>query len=107
MDDTSYMTINIIAVDSHTLNPGDLSWDPWRQYGDLTLYDHTHDTDTLVKRCAGAQAVLTNKVAFNEDTLRQLPELKYIGVTATGYNIIDTAAAKRLGIIVSNVPSYG
>ena len=99
--------ITIIAVDAYTLNPGDLSWQEWRQYGDLILHDRTPDATTLVERCSGATAVLTNKVPFSAETLEKLPALRYIGVTATGYNIIDTAAAKRLGIVVTNVPAYG
>ncbi|GGB13179.1 D-2-hydroxyacid dehydrogenase [Puia dinghuensis] len=100
--------MKIIAIDGYTLNPGDLSWDPWRQYGDLTVHDRTpYETTAIVERCAGAEAVLTNKTPFSAATLAQLPALKYIGVTATGYNMVDLAAAKRQGIIVTNVPGYG
>ncbi len=100
--------IKIVALDSHTLNPGDLSWTEWQSYGEIVLYDRTPpDTATIVERCTGAQAVITNKVALTAEALAQLPSVKYIGVTATGYNIIDTAAAKRQGIVVTNVPSYG
>ena len=100
--------MNIIAIDGYTLNPGDLTWDSWRQYGDLTVYDRTpYETTAIVERCAGAEAVLTNKTPFTAATLEQLPALKYIGVTATGYNMIDIAAAKRQGVIVTNVPGYG
>ena len=97
---------SIIVLDGYTLNPGDLSWEAWRTHGDITVYDRTAP-DEIVQRCAAADAVLTNKVPLNADTLAALPLLKYIGVTATGYNIIDIEAAKRLGIVVSNVPSYG
>jgi len=96
----------IIVLDGHTLNPGDLSWEPWRKYGDIILYERTAPGE-IVPRCAEAEIVVTNKVPLNGETLASLPLLKYIGVTATGYNIIDTDAAKRLGIVVSNVPSYG
>ena len=100
--------MKIIAIDGYTLNPGDLSWDSWQQYGDLTVYDRTpYETADIAQRCAGAEAVLTNKTPFSAATLEQLPALKYIGVTATGYNMIDIAAAKRQGVIVTNVPGYG
>ncbi|HEY4111387.1 D-2-hydroxyacid dehydrogenase [Puia sp.] len=102
------MSQKIIAIDGYTLNPGDLSWDPWREYGELTVYERTpYETDAIVGRCAGAAAVLTNKTPFTRETLARLPGLKYIGVTATGYNMIDIAAAKQQGIVVSNVPGYG
>lgn len=98
--------MTIIVLDGHTLNPGDLSWEPWRAYGDIIVYERTAPEE-IVQRCAAAEAILTNKVPLNADTLAALPSLKYIGVTATGYNIIDIQAAKRHGIVVSNVPSYG
>jgi len=96
----------IIVLDGHTLNPGDLSWDPWRKYGDIVVHERTLPED-IVQRCATAEIVITNKVPLSAETLARLPLLKYIGVTATGYNIIDIDAAKRQGIVVSNVPSYG
>jgi glycerate dehydrogenase len=100
--------ITIVALDGHTLNPGDLSWDQWQEYGELTIFPRTPaDTDSIVARCSGAAAILTNKVPLTAETLARLPALRYIGVTATGYNMIDIAAAKRQGIIVSNVPGYG
>lgn len=98
--------MKIIVLDGHTLNPGDLSWEPWQQYGDVIVYERTAP-DEIVARCAGAEVILTNKVPLNAEILSSLPFLKYIGVTATGYNIIDVGAAGRLGIVVSNVPSYG
>lgn len=97
---------SIIVLDGHTLNPGDLSWEPWRKHGDIVVYERTAPEE-IVQRCSAAEAVLTNKVPLNADTLAALPALKYIGVTATGYNIIDIEAAKRSGIVVSNVPIYG
>lgn len=100
--------LKLVAIDGYTLNPGDLSWDQWRQFGDIMVYDRTpYETSAIVDRCAGAAAVLTNKTPFTAATLAQLPELKYIGVTATGYNMVDIAAAKRQGIVVTNVPGYG
>lgn len=97
---------SIIVLDGHTLNPGDLSWEPWRVHGEVIVYERTAPQE-IVQRCAGADIVLTNKVPLDAQTLEALPSLKYIGVTATGYNIIDTRAAERLGIVVTNVPSYG
>jgi glycerate dehydrogenase len=99
--------IKIVALDGFTLNPGDLSWEAWYQYGHLTVYDRTTSTASIIERSKDAAALITNKVPLTAETLAHLPALKYIGVTATGYNIIDTAAAKRQGILVTNVPSYG
>jgi glycerate dehydrogenase len=98
--------INIVVTDGYTLNPGDLSWKPFEAMGELTVYDRTKPAE-IVERCAAATIVLTNKVPFNEATINQLPNLKMIGVTATGYNIIDVQAAAQKGIVVSNVPAYG
>lgn len=96
----------IIVLDGHTLNPGDLSWEPFQRYGDIIVFDRTAPEE-IVGRCLKADIILTNKVPLNAGTLSRLPLLKYIGVTATGYNIIDTEASKRQGIVVTNVPSYG
>jgi len=98
--------MNIVVIDGYTLNPGDLSWETIEQYGTLTVYDRT-PVDSVVERCKDAEIVLTNKVPFNKTTIDNLPNLKLIGVTATGYNIIDIAAARNKGIAVSNVPAYG
>ena len=87
------------------MNPGDLNWEYLEKYGDLTVYERTAVAE-VAERAAGATAVLTNKVPLDADTLRQLPDLKYIGVLATGYNIIDTAYAKERGVVVTNVPGY-
>jgi glycerate dehydrogenase len=100
--------ITIVALDGHTLNPGDLSWDQWQEFGELTVYPRTPaDTESIVSRSSEATAILTNKVPLDAETLSRLPALRYIGVTATGYNMIDIVAAKRQGIIVTNVPGYG
>jgi len=96
----------IVVTDGYTLNPGDLSWEPIAALGELTVYDRTKP-DEIVERCAAAQIVLTNKVPFNEAVINQLPKLKMIGVTATGYNIIDMQAAAKNGVVVCNVPAYG
>lgn len=112
MDDpclyTSHMNFKIVILDGHTLNPGDLSWDEWRRYGEVVVYPRTPvDAATILERCTGADALVTNKFPLTAATMEALPSLKYIGVTATGYNIIDIAAARKKGIVVSNVPSYG
>lgn len=96
----------IVVTDGYTLNPGDLSWKQIEALGELTVYDRTKP-DELVERCKDAAIVLTNKVPFNAAAINQLPNLKLIGVTATGYNIIDVQAAAQKGIVVSNVPAYG
>jgi glycerate dehydrogenase len=96
----------IVVLDGYTLNPGDLSWESWCQYGDIIVYERTAPEE-IVQRCEGAEVVVTNKVPLGAETLAALSSLKYIGVTATGYNIVDVQAARRRGIIVSNVPSYG
>jgi glycerate dehydrogenase len=98
--------MKIVVVDGYALNPGDLSWEPLKQFGDLIVYDRT-PVDLIVERCIGAELVLTNKVPFSKTTLEQLPKLKCICVTATGFNVIDTIAARELGIAVCNVPGYG
>lgn len=97
--------MKIVVLDGYTLNPGDLSWDTLNSLGNVTMYDRT-STAEIVTRCAGAEIILTNKVPLDEVTLNQLPNLKYIGVTATGYNIINTEVCKQKGIMVSNVPGY-
>ncbi|WP_207513642.1 D-2-hydroxyacid dehydrogenase [Longitalea luteola] len=96
----------IVVTDGYTLNPGDLSWKPVEQFGEVTVYDRTQPQE-IIDRCRDAQIVLTNKVPFNEATLAELPQLKMIAVTATGYNIIDVQAATKKNIIVCNVPAYG
>jgi glycerate dehydrogenase len=98
--------MNIVVTDGFTLNPGDLNWDEIHALGKVTLYDRT-PADLLIERCKDADIILTNKVAFSREVLENLPRTKLINVTATGYNIIDTKAAKELGIEVCNVPAYG
>lgn len=98
--------MNIVILDGYTLNPGDLSWDGLKKLGDLTIHDRTAPVD-VVSRSINADIVFTNKTPVDAAALEQLPNLKYIGVTATGYNIVDVDAAKKQGIIVSNVPGYG
>jgi len=98
--------VNIVVLDGYTLNPGDLSWDGLRALGECDIYDRT-PPELVVERARGAEAVLTNKVIVGREQMEQLPDLRYIGVLATGYNIVDTAAARERGIPVTNVPEYG
>lgn len=97
--------MKIVILDGYALNPGDLSWESLRQLGELTVYDRT-PADKVVERSRGAEVVITNKTPIRENEINQLSSLKYIGVIATGYNIIDIEAAKKKGILVSNVPGY-
>ncbi len=98
--------MRIVVLDGYTLNPGDLSWDAFATLGELTVYDRTADGEILA-RAAGAEVLLTNKTPLSADTISQLPQLRYIGVLATGYNVVDTEAAAARGIPVTNVPEYG
>lgn len=97
--------MKIAVLDGYAMNPGDLSWSEMEKFGDLILYDRTPD-DKVIERIGDAEIVLTNKVALPREILKSVPNLKYIGVTATGYNIVDTVAARELGIVVTNVPAY-
>lgn len=97
--------MKIVILDGYTANPGDLTWKPLEEIGRLTVYDRTRPEDTLL-RAKDAEIVLTNKVCLRRQEIEQLPRLKYIGVLATGYNVVDVAAAKERGIIVTNVPAY-
>ena len=97
--------MKIVLLDGYSLNPGDLNWGPLLAIGPCTIHDRTPATQ-VISRAAGAGIVLTNKTPIGEDTLAQLPDLRYIGVLATGYNIVDVAAARRLNIPVTNVPGY-
>ena len=98
--------MKIVVVDAYTLNPGDLSWDKIAGLAEIKLFDRTSPAE-LIDRCTRADIILTNKVAFDKRILEQLPDLKLIVVTATGYNIIDTEAAREKKISVCNVPDYG
>ncbi len=98
--------MKIVILDGYTENPGDLSWGELEKLGELTVYDRT-PADLAAQRIGNAQAVYVNKTPVTEETLRRCPELKFIGVLATGYNIVDVAAAKRAGVTVCNIPSYG
>ncbi|HEY4287017.1 MAG TPA: D-2-hydroxyacid dehydrogenase [Puia sp.] len=98
--------MKIVILDGYTLNPGDLSWEGLEKLGDLTIHDRTAPAD-VVSRAKDAEIVFTNKTPVDAAALEQLTKLRYIGVLATGYNIVDIDAAKKLGIIVANVPGYG
>jgi glycerate dehydrogenase len=98
--------MNIVVLDGYTLNPGDLSWDALQQLGASCIHDRT-PLELIAERARDAEVVLTNKTVLNRDTIQALPKLRYIGVLATGYNVVDIAAAKERGIPVTNVPDYG
>ena len=97
--------MRICVLDGYGMNPGDLSWSQIEAFGELVIHDRVGSQD-LVELSQGFDALLTNKVEISDHHMAQLPELKYIGVTATGYNIVDVAAAKERGIVVTNVPGY-
>ena len=97
--------MNIVVLDGYSLNPGDLSWERLFELGEVVLHDRT-PLDKIIERSIGAEVLITNKTQLTEETIKHLPVLKYIGVLATGYNVVDTAAAKRRNIIVTNVPAY-
>jgi glycerate dehydrogenase len=97
--------MQIVVLDGYTLNPGDLIWSGLDSLGKLVVYDRTAESQIL-ERAADAEIVLTNKTPLSAQTIQQLPKLRYIGVLATGYNIVDIQAAKENGIIVANVPAY-
>ena len=97
--------MKIVELDGYAANPGDLSWDGLRELGELTVYDRTAPVDVL-ERAKGAQVILTNKVVITEELMDKLPDLRYIGVLATGYNVVDIPAARKHGIIVTNIPAY-
>ncbi|MDF1526131.1 MAG: D-2-hydroxyacid dehydrogenase [bacterium] len=98
--------MKIVVLDGYTLNPGDLSWDDLKALGDCIVHDRTAP-DELVERGKGAQVLLTNKVVLDREAIGQLPELAYIGVQATGVNVVDLEAARDRGIVITNVPAYG
>lgn len=97
--------MNIVVLDGYAANPGDLSWDEMKQLGECVIYDRT-SPDEVLERSKGADIILTNKTVLDAETIRALPALRYIGVLATGYNIVDTEAAKAQNVIVTNIPSY-
>ncbi|MDD3931290.1 MAG: D-2-hydroxyacid dehydrogenase [Eubacteriales bacterium] len=99
------MMTKIVVLDGYTLNPGDMDWSALEKLGDLTVYDYT-SADQIIGRAEGADIVLTNKTPLNAKTLTTLTQLKYIGVLATGYNVVDVQAASEHRITVTNIPAY-
>ncbi|MBR6284204.1 MAG: D-2-hydroxyacid dehydrogenase [Muribaculaceae bacterium] len=97
--------MKIVVLDAYTGNPGDLSWQPMRELGDLILYDRT-PPELIIERGLEADAILINKIVITREMMQQWPRLRYIGVIATGFNIVDIEAARDLGIVVTNVPAY-
>lgn len=97
--------MKIVILDGFTVNPGDLSWSALESLAEVEVYDRTSE-DQIVPRCKGAEIVLTNKVVLDSSVLNQLPRLMYIGVLATGYNVVDLEVASRQSIVVTNIPSY-
>ena len=104
--------MKIVEMDCYAANPGDISWGPWKNIAlpdgsvcDFVMYERTAP-ELVVERAKGADMVITNKVMFSREVMEALPELRYIGVLATGYNVVDIAAAKERGIVVTNIPAY-
>jgi glycerate dehydrogenase len=98
--------MNICVLDGYTLNPGDLSWSDLEANGNIQYYDRT-PTDKIIERAKQAEIILTNKTPLTKETLRALPNLRYIGVLATGFDVVDIATASEQGIVVTNIPTYG
>ncbi|MEO5594281.1 MAG: D-2-hydroxyacid dehydrogenase [Chitinophagaceae bacterium] len=98
--------MKIVVLDGYTLNPGDLDWEDLKKFGELIVHERT-PADQVAERAAGAGVIFTNKTPVTEESINQLPSLKFIGVLATGYNIVNTEVAKSKGIVVANVPGYG
>ena len=98
--------MKIVVLDGYTLNPGDISWEGMEAFGEVTVYDRTK-AEEVVERIGDAEVVYTNKTPITKETMDACPGMKFIGVLATGYNIVDIAAAKEKGIPVSNIPTYG
>lgn len=97
--------MKITVLDGYALNPGDLSWDGFKNLGDVTVYERTSPSE-LYNRAFGSEVLITNKTVLDAEMMSRLPGLKYIGVIATGYNVVDVDAARKLGIIVTNIPAY-
>ena len=96
----------IVVLDGYTLNPGDLDWKGFEALGEVTVYDRTSD-EQILERIGDAPIVITNKTPLTRETIEAAPAITYIGVLATGYNVVDTAAAAERGIVVTNIPTYG
>ena len=98
--------MKIVVLDGYTLNPGDLSWGEMEKLGELTVYDRTPE-DKILERIGDAEIVYTNKTPLTREIFNKAPNIKWVGVLATGYNVVDVEAAKEKGIPVTNVPTYG
>lgn len=98
--------MKIVVLDGYTLNPGDLSWEGLGRLGELTVYDRTPE-EKIIERIGDAEIIYTNKTPLTKETLKKIPHVKFIGVLATGYNVVDINAAKELGMVVTNIPTYG
>lgn len=97
--------MDIVVLDGYTLNPGDLDWSPLKELGTYAVHPRT-GADDIVERAASAEIILTNKVVLDAEMIANLPKLQYVGVLATGYNVVDLAAAAERGIVVTNIPGY-
>lgn len=102
----TFPRMKLVVLDGHTLNPGDLNWDGLHRLGEVTIHERT-PPDLVMSRSAGAEIIFTNKTILNRESILALPELRYIGVLATGYNVVDTGAARERSVTVTNVPGYG
>ena len=98
--------MKIVILDGYTENPGDLSWDGFEALGELTVYDRT-PLDKIIERIGNAEVVYTNKTPITRETIESCPNIKFIGMLSTGYNVVDVEAAKEHGVPVSNIPTYG
>lgn len=98
--------LKIVILDGYTENPGDLSWEGFEALGDVTVYDRTPE-DKIAERIGDAEIVIMNKAPITGETIAACRNLKYIGVLATGFNVVDTEACKKAGIVVANIPTYG
>lgn len=105
------MSMKIVVLDGYTLNPGDITWEGLEKLGELKVYDRTSydcsEEELIIERVGNAEVVFTNKTPLSKNALKKMPNLKFIGVLATGFNIVDVDAAKELGIVVTNIPTYG
>lgn len=97
--------MKIMVLDGYGLNPGDMSWDELKALGDVEIFDRT-PREQVVERAKDSEIILTNKVKIDDEIMSQLPQLMYVGVLATGYNVVDVKAANKRGIIVTNIPTY-
>ena len=98
--------MKIVILDGYTENPGDLSWEGFEKLGEVTVYDRT-PAEKVVERIGDAEAVITNKTPLTKEVFEACPQIQYVGMLATGYNVVDVEAAAKRGIPVCNIPTYG